>query len=75
MIGHVGDTGNTTEPHVHVHISRAPVPLAGDNVPYEIDRFTFLGSIGAGVRLVPGPDAGPRTNQLPLEGALIDFPR
>lgn len=75
VIGHVGNTGNTTEPHLHFHISRAPVPLAGDNVPYEIDRFTFVGSVGADVRLVRGPDAGSRTDQLPLEGAIADFPR
>lgn len=73
VIGRLGNSGNTTEPHLHVHVSRAPLPLSGDNVPYVIDRFSFSGSVDAAGRYSPGPDAGDRTGQLPLEGAVIDF--
>jgi hypothetical protein len=74
VIGHLGNTGNTTEPHLHFHVSRAPLPLSGDNVPYEIDQFSFVGSISANDRLVAGPEAGERTMQMPLDGNIVDFP-
>lgn len=73
-IGDLGNSGNTTEVHLHFHISRAPVPLSSDNVPYEIDRFTFVGSTATD-SLVKGPDAGERTDQLPLNLDVINFPK
>jgi hypothetical protein len=52
---------------------RAPVPLSSDNVPFEIDRFTFVGSLD-GERFVPEAKPSERTNQLPLAWDVIDFP-
>lgn len=74
VLGRLGNSGNTTEAHLHLHVSRAPVPLSGDNVPYVIDRFSFVGSVDDDGRFTAGPDAGERTHQLPLEGAVVDFP-
>ena len=73
VIGRLGNSGNTTEAHLHLHVSRAPLPLSGDNVPYVIDRFVLEGSVDAAGRYSAGPDAGERTAQLPLEGAVVDF--
>lgn len=73
VIGRLGNSGNTSEPHLHFHVTRAPLPLSSDNVPYEIDRFTFVGSTDTG-SLVRGPDAGERSDQLPLDGDVVDFP-
>ncbi len=69
----LGNSGNTTEAHLHFHVTRAPTPLSGDNVPFEIDTFTFVGTTHDG-RLEAGPDAGRRTDQLPLNLSLVDFP-
>ena len=78
VIGRVGNSGNTTEPHLHFHLMRSPAPLTGDNVPFEIDAFTFAGSIDLTAKpllgFTPGPDAGPRKDQLPLEASVVDFP-
>ncbi|WP_257012997.1 M23 family metallopeptidase [Rhodococcus sp. ACPA4] len=73
VIGNLGNSGNTSEAHLHFHVSRAAVPLSGDNVPYEIDSFTFVGSAATGA-LVKGPNEGDRTDQLPLDGAVVNFP-
>ncbi len=73
VIGKLGNSGNSSEAHLHLHVTRAPLPLAGDNVPYEFDRFTFVGSL-SGDAVEAGPDAGERTDQLPLDGSVIDFP-
>ncbi|TSD49974.1 M23 family metallopeptidase [Rhodococcus sp. KBS0724] len=81
-IGRLGNSGNTTAPHLHFHLSRAPLPLSGDNVAYEIDRFTFIGAVdveaaptdeGIFVTVSEGPNAGERTNQLPLYSTLVNF--
>jgi Peptidase family M23 len=72
-IGLLGNSGNTSEAHLHFQLMRSISPLSGDNVPFEIDTLTFVGSAGTD-GLVPGPDAGPRTNQLPLGDAITDFP-
>ncbi len=73
VIGKLGNSGNSSEAHLHLHVTRAPVPLAGDNVPYEFDQFTFVGTLSDDA-VVPGPDAGERTDQLPLDGSVVDFP-
>lgn len=73
VIGSLGNSGNSTEAHLHLHVSRAGLPLTADNVPYVFDRFTFVGSID-GDAVVMGPDAGERTDQLPLDGSVVDFP-
>ena len=73
VIGRLGNSGNTTEAHLHFHVSRAPVPLSSDNVPFEIDRFTFAGRL-EGEHFVPETKPSERTNQLPLAWDVIDFP-
>ncbi|HYO03405.1 MAG TPA: M23 family metallopeptidase [Mycobacterium sp.] len=73
VIGRLGNSGNTTEAHLHFHVSRGPVPLSSDNVPYEIDRFALAGSID-GDHVVPETKPSERTNQLPLEASVINFP-
>jgi Peptidase family M23 len=73
VIGRLGNSGNTTEAHLHFHVMRAPVPLSGDNVPFEIDRFTFVGTLD-GDRFVPDARTSERTNQLPLAWDVLNFP-
>ena len=72
-IGRLGNSGNTSEAHLHFHVMRAPLPLSADNVPFEIDRFTLAGTID-GNRFVPEPTRSDRKDQLPLAGNVIDFP-
>lgn len=73
VIGNLGNSGNSSAAHLHFHIARAPTPLAGDNMPYEIERFDFAGSTSTDA-FVAGPDAGERTNQLPLNLDVVNFP-
>lgn len=72
VIGKLGNSGNSSEAHLHLHVTRAPLPLSADNVPYVFDRFTYVGALSdAGVEATPG--AGERTRQLPLDGSVVDF--
>jgi murein DD-endopeptidase MepM/ murein hydrolase activator NlpD len=34
MVGLVGNSGNTSEPHVHLHLQDAPTPDAGEGIPF-----------------------------------------
>ncbi len=74
VIGRLGNAGGSSGPHLHFQLQRAVVGLSGDNVPFEIDDLTFVGSVDADEVFTPGPNAGPRTNQLPLSRSVVDFP-
>jgi murein DD-endopeptidase MepM/ murein hydrolase activator NlpD len=63
VLGLVGNTGNSTEPHLHFHVSDANSPLGSEGVPYVLDSF----------EVVAGASPGPKTNALPLQGARIRF--
>ncbi|CCF84523.1 M23 family metallopeptidase [Nitrolancea hollandica] len=85
VIGKLGNSGNTSAPHLHFHIVTGPSVLGSDGVPYVIDRFAMAGQVSVsqfnaapdvtGVwdqnRLNP-PSA--RTGQFPLNLNIINFP-
>ncbi len=73
VIGRLGSTGNSSEPHLHFHVMRGPAPLAATNWPYEISDFDVVGSFGDD-GFVEEPAPGPRRNELPLALNVVDFP-
>lgn len=40
----LGNTGNSTEPHLHFHVSNANDPLLSEGVPYVFDAFKDTGT-------------------------------
>ncbi|MGA9278788.1 M23 family metallopeptidase [Ilumatobacter sp.] len=74
IIGAVGNTGNSAEVHLHFQLQRTPTQALGDNVPFEIDAFTFAGTFGLATGFAADPDAGARTDQAPLIWSVVDFP-
>jgi len=73
VIGVLGNSGNSSEAHLHFHLMRSVTPLAGNNVPFEIEQFDLVGTAGAD-GLVVGANDGPRTDQLPLADTIVNFP-
>jgi murein DD-endopeptidase len=74
VIGLVGNSGNSTEPHLHFHVADANSPLGSEGVPYRLDRFELEGrctNLGAGCTR-DGP--GVRRDEIPLGNAVVRFP-
>lgn len=58
VLGLVGNSGNSTEPHLHFHVSDG-LALGGDGLPFEIDTFTRDGKV--------------HHNEIPLRDWVVDF--
>jgi len=85
VLGKLGNTGNTSAPHLHFHIMGGPSALASDGLPYVIDRFEFAGQVDpVAFEAAPGIEGNwgqgrikkpePRQQQFPLNLNIIDFP-
>jgi hypothetical protein len=79
LIGRVGNTGSSAEPHLHMHIVDQPSFLAGNGVPYGFANGEASGPVDANVSsptaIYFGP-IGPQhpfTNDYPAENALVTF--
>lgn len=73
VIAKVGNTGNSTEPHLHFHVSDGNSPLGSEGIPYRIDSFEVVGdcrSFTSCTRSAPVTHHG----EIPLGNTLIRFP-
>jgi hypothetical protein len=73
QIGNLGNSGNSSEAHLHFHLMNSPLPLTGENLPFQIDRFEFLGTVTLDGLTTSSPP-GPRTNELPLAESTTNYP-
>jgi hypothetical protein len=79
VLGHVGNTGSSTEPHLHMHIDDQPSFLAGNGVPYEFTAFDASGPVEADVSSPNAISIGPIgpqkpfTNDYPANNAQVTF--
>lgn len=75
----LGNSGNTTAPHLHFHVSDGMAPLSSQGLPYVIDSFVVKG-VGTDVTeqgkviVKPLPQQGPQRATLPLDAYVVDFP-
>lgn len=82
VIGLVGNTGQSSEPHLHFHVMNepgGPTALGGDGLPYVFDRLRYEARI-TGLEddppkpeIVPAPPPPLRVGQYPFTGDIIGF--
>jgi murein DD-endopeptidase len=66
----LGNSGNSTEPHLHFHICNLNSPLAAEGLPYAVN-FEVMGK---GMAWKPsGAAAERRTQEMPLQNTVLRF--
>lgn len=80
VIGRLGFSGDSTGPHLHLHVADAARPLLGEGVGYGFERFTWLGRYEDLSRLgsalwIPLASLDPeRREELPGSNVVVRFP-
>jgi murein DD-endopeptidase len=59
VLGLLGNSGNSSAPHLHFHVGDESTILGGEGLPYVIDRFVYKGTV--------------HRNELPLQDWAVDF--
>ncbi|MEE4375998.1 MAG: M23 family metallopeptidase [Candidatus Competibacteraceae bacterium] len=86
VIGRVGNSGNTTAPHLHLHVMDSPSGLIAEGLPYVFDNYRITGINLAGTEdfdnaeLTGVPATITRidpptqhSNELPLDLTVVDW--
>ncbi len=79
LIGHVGNSGSSEEPHLHFHIDDHPSFLAGHGVPFAFANGLASGPVEADVASPGAVTFGaigpqkPFVDDYPAENALVTF--
>lgn len=86
VIGQVGNTGNSSEPHLHLHVMDGRSPLLADGLPYVFEAFTVkaidragtadfdrAAEMGTPVTLTPVVPPLAMRRALPLDLSVIEW--
>ncbi|MFF3159674.1 M23 family metallopeptidase [Streptomyces sp. NPDC057910] len=85
-IAELGNTGNSSAPHLHLQLMDNASLLQADSIPYVFDHFTYEGQISPAAWQASDayesgtffqgklPQGQPRSGQLPLDLSIVDFP-
>ena len=85
VLGKLGNTGNTSAPHLHFHLMDGSSVLGSNGLPYVIDSFVYAGQVPAAEFALATNEEGdwskgllttlsPRRGQFPLDLAVVTFP-
>ena len=83
-LGKLGNTGNTSAPHLHFHVMDGASVLGSSGLPYEIDGFGLAGEVStekfAAATTIEGEwgegrtkTVSPRKGQFPLDLNILNF--
>ena len=65
VLGAIGATGDARELHLHFEVTTSPKAIAGEGVPYLIDRYRCKSASGGHAEL--------RIHELPLDKSVVTF--
>ena len=80
----LGNTGNTSAPHLHIHLMDDPSVIGSNGIPYVIDSFDYDGQVSHQKFAAAPSLAGtwgenrlshpnPRHDEFPMDLTIIDF--
>jgi hypothetical protein len=75
VLGLVGNSGNSTEPHLHFHLSDANSPLGSEGIPYVHQSLDVVGRCRGLITGCVQTPAAPRLQEMPMANQLIRFPQ
>jgi Peptidase family M23 len=86
ILGKVGNSGNSQAPHLHLHVTDGPSPIASNGIPYVFDAFTLTAvdragtadfdraeATGSALTLTKVDPPQQLRNMLPLDLSVVDF--
>jgi hypothetical protein len=71
VVGLVGNSGNSTEPHLHFHIGNKNAPLASEGLPYVLDSFEVQGKGWGWKSSGPNAPVEKRLLEMPMQDAVV----
>jgi murein DD-endopeptidase MepM/ murein hydrolase activator NlpD len=86
VLGVVGNSGNTSAPHLHFHVMSSPSTLGSNGLPYLIEDFELLGRApstaafdkaeqeGTPLAIQEVGNPGRHSDELPLDLSVVGFP-
>ncbi len=74
VIGRLGNSGNSTAPHLHFHMGDTPSPLGTEGVPFVVDGYADLGlMVEFSKPWTPSAPPTPKQRELPFENHVVRF--
>lgn len=74
VIGRVGNTGNSSEPHLHFQLMDRNSPLGSEGLPYALPEYVVRGKGEADTgNMEPWPTPQTYHREIPLENEVLEF--
>ena len=74
VLGLVGNSGNSTEPHLHFHVSDSPSPLGAEGLPYLQEHVELVGACKSLLGDCTPRAAVKLVREMPVANQLVRFP-